>query len=445
VKWYFNSINIRFNDQSALGGRLKSELNRGIVRIKPIYLGLYHYNYVYGSVCSPDVIGTPSVTHPTEDELRRDAKKLVEEFKKELNLNFVEIEEPFIIKEQKDFRKLPRVLDYDIDAILIGSRGVLPLEIHTISRYGIPFIKKADTNFLRALRVRKFLKQSKFLYIGEIPSFSAPKGPWDFYLIEDRLGIRVRHIETNEFFRIFDSISEEKAREELKKWKKDFEEIIGPNEEDLLEVTKMYLTLKRLCEREDANGIAINCGRFTEERPLVPCLAFARLIDEGVMCACEGDITAMISALILHAVSGNSVLMGNFGYKPGMFGAKEGEVTIEHDVIPLSMASTKFIIRDYHGRKFGVTGYADIKRGVPMTLLNVDTTLDKMMVIQGKVKMSEDGVHCRVIVHMDVDGEVSNIPKILVGSQHVSMTFGHWLAPLKKAGELLKMKVLSLT
>ena len=423
---------------------MSSGLDRGIVRVKPIYLGLYHYNYVYGSVCSPDVIGTPPVPRPTEEELKRNAERLVEEFKRGLKLDFVKVEKPFIVKEQRDLRKIPKVLNYDIDAILLGSRGVLPLEVRTISKYGIPIIRKADSDFLRALRVRKFLRESKFIYIGEIPSFSAPKGPWDFSLLEDRLGVRVRHIETNEFFRLFDLVPREKVEEELERWKRDFERVIEPSEEDLLRVVRIYLALRYLCEREDANGITINCGRFTEERPLVPCLAFARLIDEGIMCACEGDITAMISALILHAVSGSSVLMGNFGYRPRMFEAKEGEVTIEHDVIPLSMASTKFIIRDYHGRRFGVTGYADVKRRVPVTLLNISTRLDKMMVIEGRVKTSEDGIHCRVIVHIDVKGDVNEIPKILVGSQHVSMTFGHWLTSLKRVGELLKMEVLTL-
>ncbi|RLE74164.1 MAG: hypothetical protein DRJ56_07995, partial [Thermoprotei archaeon] len=103
----------------------------------------------------------------------------------------------------------------------------------------------------------------------------------------------------------------------------------------------------------------------------------------------------------------------------------------------------RLVVRDYHGRRFGVTGYADVRRE-PVTLLNVDASLDKMMVIEGRVKRSEDGTHCRVIVHIEVDGDVERIPEILVGSQHVSMTFGHWLSALRRAGELLGMEVLSL-
>ena len=427
-------------------------MERGIVRIKPIYIGIPHYRDVYGSVCSADVVGTPPIPPPTREELKASTQAMIERFKEHLEVDFVRMENPLIIEEHRDLRKLPAELSYDIDALLVGAIGEAPLELRTLSRYNLPMITRsvynlptlraaASTNFLRALRVKKFLKESKFLYIGEIPSFSAPNGPWDFFALEKRLGVRVRHIETNEFYRWFDRISEKEAKEELEKWQGDFDQVLEPDEQELLNATRVYLALRSLCEREDANGVAVNCGRLTEERPIVPCLAFARLIDEGVMCACEGDITAMLSSLMLHAVSGQPVLMGNFGYRPGAFGAEMGEVTIEHDVIPLSMASTGFTIRDYHGRKFGVTGYADVKADQPMTLLNLDSSLERASVIEGMVKGSEDGIHCRVIIHMDVDGDIQRVPEIIVGSQHVSMTFGRWLGALQEVGDLLGFEV----
>ncbi len=418
-------------------------MKRGIVRIKPIYIGIYHYQYVYASVCSPDVKGTPPVKHPTIDDLRKRAETMVKKFRDHVaKLDFVKVDEPFLIKKHSDFRELPRVLNYDIDALLVDSIGEAPLELHTISMYGLPIIRGyTSENFLRALRVKKFLRESKFLYIGEIPSFSAPGGPWDFFKVQERLGIRFRHIEINEFFRIFDKFSDEEAKAVLENWKTDFSKIIEPTEKDLLDVARVYLALRYLCEREDANAVTINCGRFTEERPIVPCLAFNKLIDEGIICGCEGDITALISALILHAVSGQPILMGNFGYKPGMFEAREGEVTIEHDILPLSMASTKYIIRDYHGRRFGVTAYADIKTNQPMTLLNISSNLNEMTVMEGTIKSSEDGGHCRVIIRMSVDGDIKRIPEILVGSQHISMTFGHWLDALLEVGRVLGFKV----
>lgn len=415
---------------------------RGIVRIKPIYIGLHHYTYVYGSVCSADVAGTPPFPKPKRKDLEKRASEMVERFKRGLELDFVEVEEPFVVFEQSDLRALPSQISYDTDALLVGTYGAVPLELRYLSRFKLPMLRgRPSEEYLRALRVKKFLRESRFIYIGEIPSFSAPNGPWDFELIERRLGVRVRHIETNEFYRVFDQLDEKAVGEELRRWNADFKEVLEPTEEDLLKAARVYLALKELCEREDANGVTINCGRFTEERPIVPCLAFARLIDEGIMCACEGDITAMISALMLHGATGNPVMMGNFGSRPGAFGAKEGEVTIEHDVLPLSMASDKFTVRDYHGRRFGVTGFAPMKGGTPVTLLNVNSSLNEMSVIEGRIKGNEDGIHCRVIVHIEVEGDVGRVPEVMVGSQHVSMTFGHWLKTFKEVGRALGFEV----
>jgi len=415
---------------------------RGIVKVKPVYIGIHHYRDVYGSVCSEDVVGTPPISPPKMEELKKAAQEMIERFKKSLKVDFVEIKEPLIIKEHKDLRKLPLELNYDTDALLVRTLGSAPLEIHTLSNYNLPIIYgNVTSDFLRALRVKKFLKQSKFLYIGEFPSFSVPVWPWDFFKLEKHLGIRIRQIETNEFYRAFDRLSKEEVKKELNNWKDKFDKIIEPDEKELMNATRVYLALRYFCEREDANGLTINCGRFTEERPVVPCLAFARLIDEGIMCACEGDITAMLSSFILHAVSGQSILMGNFGSSPGRFEAKEGEVTVEHDIIPLSMAKKRYTVRDYHGRKFGVTGYAEIKDNQPMTILNVDKSLNKISVIEGTIKSSEDGIHCRVIVHMNVNGDVKKVPEIIVGSQHVSMSFGHHLNALKEVGNLLGFEV----
>lgn len=415
------------------------ESERGTVRVKPVYVGIHHYSDVYGSVCSPDVEGTPPIDAPSSGELRGSARAMVERFLDGTGAAFVEVEDPFVVEKHHDLRQFASELTHDVDALLVGSAGNRPWERFTLSQYGLPVIHgPVSESFLRALRVKRFLRHSKFLYIGEIPSFSAPDGPYDFQSIEERLGVRVRHVETNEFYRHFDSFEEEEVAAELDNWQQGFA-AVEPTRESMLDATRVYLALRHLCRREDANGVTINCGRFTEERPVVPCLAFDRLIDEGIMCACEGDITAMLASLMLHAVSEQPVLMGNFGHRKGMFEAGSAEVTIEHDIIPASMAAERYTVRDYHTRGFGVTAYADIKPEEPMTLLNLDSSLDRIVAVEGETKGSEDGGHCRIIIHMSVEGDVARLPQVLVGSQHMSMAFGRWLQALGEAAGLLGM------
>jgi len=453
------------------------DLKRGIVKIKPVYFGILHYREKSPSAGLSNIltgrergeIGARPIYHTTED-LTKNAQGMINEFKKRMEVDFVEIEKPLIIKEQKDLRRLAAELSYDVDALLVGTLGRVPLELHYLSRYGLPFINSRvvsltpsskrswNSDFLRALRVKKFLKESKFLYIGEFPSFDPHPISRDLYGCEDRLGVRVRQIETNEFYRLFDGFSDEEVKKELENWKKDFGKIVEPtSDQDLLNVTRIYLTLRYLCRREDANGVTINCQfYFSQERLMAPCLAFNRLIDEGIMCGCAGDITATLSSLILHAVSGQSVLMGNFGYQGRLaevgvniaspdLGAKMGEVALSHCHSLLSMASTKKYkhIHQHHG-EFGVAAYADIRKE-PMTILNLDASLNKISVIEGTIRNSvespNDGSNVCHTYYLSVDGDIKRIPQIMVGTEHASMTFGHWLGTLKEVGDLLGLEV----
>ena len=90
---------------------------RGTVKVKPVYIGIHHYRYVYGSVCSSDVQGTPPIPPPRPEELERAARRMVEDFREGLDLDFVRVEEPFLVREQRDIRKLTSELTYDMDAL----------------------------------------------------------------------------------------------------------------------------------------------------------------------------------------------------------------------------------------------------------------------------------------------------------------------------------------
>jgi len=259
-----------------------NNLKRGIVKVKPVYIGICRY-FPWSHPTSP----------PTMEGLSQRTQGMIDEFSKRLDVDFVEVQQPLIIKEHEDFRKLKAELSYDTDALLVGSLTTSPLELHSLSRYGLPTIgSSCSSSFLRALRVKKLISESKFLYIGEFPSFSIANRPRDLFGCEERLGVRVRQIETNEFYRLFDSFKDEEVKKELENWKNDFDEIVEPTEEQLMDATRVYLALRYLSDREDANGICVNCNRMwiPDERNIVPCLAFDRLIDEGIMCSCEGDL-----------------------------------------------------------------------------------------------------------------------------------------------------------
>ena len=95
------------------------DLKRGVVKIKPVYIGIHYHRYVYGSVCSADMIGTPRISAPAKEALEKAAQEMVEKIKENIEADFVEIGAPLIIKEHKDMMKMPSELSYDTDAMLV--------------------------------------------------------------------------------------------------------------------------------------------------------------------------------------------------------------------------------------------------------------------------------------------------------------------------------------
>ena len=79
-----------------------SEPDRGTVTIKPVYIGIDHYSDVYGSVCSPDVEGTPPKSAPAAEDIQSSARSMVKSFQDNVNLEFVELQDPYIIQHHRD-------------------------------------------------------------------------------------------------------------------------------------------------------------------------------------------------------------------------------------------------------------------------------------------------------------------------------------------------------
>ena len=98
-----------------------SKPDRGTVTIKPVYIGIHHYQNVYGSVYSPDVKGAPPIAAPTSEGITDGTRSMVEQFEKGTKAGFVEVAEPYVIEEHRDMRGLASELTYDVDALLVGS------------------------------------------------------------------------------------------------------------------------------------------------------------------------------------------------------------------------------------------------------------------------------------------------------------------------------------
>jgi L-fucose isomerase-like protein len=80
---------------------------------------------------------------------------------------------------------------------------------------------------------------------------------------------------------------------------------------DLVKASLVYVSLRRLMEANQYDGIALqNCMSCYHAAGTNPCIAAMRLLDEGLPAACEGDMGALRIQLMTHWLFGRPSFIG---------------------------------------------------------------------------------------------------------------------------------------
>lgn len=98
--------------------------------------------------------------------------------------------------------------------------------------------------------------------------------------------------------RFDEELKKVEASEEVKamahQYTKNAEEIVEPSKADVLDAAKNYIVCRRILAAENCQGLSFACLG----RPNPVCIAFSRLLDEGVVAGCEADVDAALSMLL---------------------------------------------------------------------------------------------------------------------------------------------------
>lgn len=109
---------------------------------------------------------------------------------------------------------------------------------------------------------------------------------------------------------------------------------------------RVYKAFEDIVKEKNYDAIAISCWpRFRKELGIVVCSVIGRLLENGIVAACEGDVDSAISMLLLHGLTGeqpmlmdlskvdfadDSVLMWHCGSAPRRYADKSGVLLDGH-------------------------------------------------------------------------------------------------------------------
>jgi hypothetical protein len=208
--------------------------------------------------------------------------------------------------------------------------------------------------------------------------------------IYQRTGVKVQYRPIAELASLYKKADESAARKEMERWKKDATQIIKVSDETILDVCRLYVQLRSMIEKEGLSAVSIDCLGFTmSPNPVLPypCLAFARLRDEGITAACEADVCGMLTSMFLEEISRKPSFMCNLM----SVDVPRSQIVVSHCVSPLKLnganaPALKYKLHDYHNFGKGVVTEVDFPSGKEILLGGFSKDLRNFAAWPGRIQ-----------------------------------------------------------
>jgi len=448
------------------------------VKVKPIFGILIHRNNEEG----PCRFGSKEELDPKMDEIRgeksfkrfcSDVKKNLSEKTEMLNPVSIKFKDNWIIKEE-EFRKLESDSE-KVDLYLVGGNGHLHFPGATIGeRYKEPVALIGDTfcpanlraenlesyglldyselnHLISLLQIRKALKNTRILRVldreispGIINTHIGLK------YIKEKFGMDYKDVPIEELAEEIDKVDQKKV-EEITDRLIEGAEKVHMERKYIIPSVSFYLGVKNLMREYSCNAFTTDCfeicpdGRVTSKIKAVPCLAHSLLKDEGIPSACEGDISALLTMVVLMCISKKSIYMGNL-----YLSSTKNIMRFGHNVPGLKMKGfdkpdLPYEIRNFTVSGWGVTIHYDFSqdKGEKIIIARFNPLADKILVIKGEIEKC-DGfgeIGCRLVALVKVRDSIDIFHKSCDFGRHFTMVYGDYIKEIKELGKIMNFEV----
>ncbi|MEM4718005.1 MAG: hypothetical protein QXE81_04505 [Desulfurococcaceae archaeon] len=178
-------------------------------------------------------------------------------------------------------------------------------------------------------------------------------------------------------------------------------------------VAKIYGLFKELAKSGNYTAMGIDCFPFLIKYKVTPCLALSILNSEGIVTACEGDLSALALMLISKALTNSSGWISNTTSFQGRY------AYFSHCTIALNMVKKPRVTTHFEsGLPYGITG--ELSAGV-YTFASLSE--DYSAISTGVGRLIQSGLlsekMCRTQVVLELDQSAESIPRYAVANHHV--------------------------
>ena len=300
---------------------------------------------------------------------------------------------------------------------------------------------------IKVLEVKKSLAHTRIVLMG-LPA------PWhlrwysfpDLESIRRKTGVQFVPVELRELMETVQKVDMDKAASLAQEWMDEAREVKEPTPEHLQQSAAAYLAMDQILSRKGGQAMAINCLEITQSRKfseqiINPCMAMTHLRDNGIPSACEMDVAALLTMILLGNLSNKPSFLGNIVRAD----PDSDVIKLSHCILPTRMPGfgetpLPHTIRDFHGNK-GVTAFTHVPVGEKLTLARAHRNLERVVALTGEVLGCEDTTFCRNTLTIQISDAREFVQKA-EGNHHIAV-FGDYLDDLKALCNVLDCQFIS--
>lgn len=328
-----------------------------------------------------------------------------------------------------------------VDDLYCGS-GELISTYALAKNKELPVLAVASSDFEDVVEATKLVKAVALLKKSKIIVVTDRDVKKIAEAIKSSLGVEVLKTSSeklNQYYREADAKEAEKWAE---KWIREALRVIEPSRDEIVKAARMYLAMKKLLEEEGAIAIAIDCLTLVYSNRLeaYPCLGFFQLNNEGLIGACEADLSSTLAMLIIRHLTREPSFISD-----PVFDLSKGWIVYAHCVAPsmvygLNGPANPYIIRSHAEDRSGASIQSLMPLEEYVTTIQVNPFEKAMTIHIGKaVANINDEKACRTKLAVEVKAD--RILENWRWGWHRVTFYGNWLNELRSLARLIGFKI----
>lgn len=247
--------------------------------------------------------------------------------------------------------------------------------------------------------------------------------------IEQKLGMKFVNISMNEF----KDMAEKADASALSFFAQTFYRAADrTSTSELARAAKIYGGLVRAVKKYGLSALTLRCFDILASDQTTGCLALARLNDDGIPAACEGDVPAMLTMMIARIIAGKASFMANPSRIDG------NTVTLAHCTCPTSLVR-QFTLNSHFESGIGLAIAGEFAPG-PFTLLKLDISGGRYALASGRLVPHEYSPKlCRTQIRLEFTGAEDYFLHKPLGNHHLIIP-GDCTAKIRSWCEFMQMQ-----